>query len=57
MKANINTDGTIAITWDINAKSLYDGLSHAEMFDENYHGWATLFNMTRPEEDITSLLS
>jgi hypothetical protein len=57
MKANINSDGTIAITWDVNAKSIYDGLSYAELYDANYHGWAKRFNLTRPAEDITSLLS
>lgn len=39
----------ISITWDTSAASELDNLSDAELFDINYHGWATALNVTRPE--------
>eukprot|EP00038_Savillea_parva_P006838 m.166238 g.166238 ORF g.166238 m.166238 type:complete len:256 (-) comp12661_c0_seq1:162-929(-) len=41
MKANIKSPTEISITWDTSAPSKYDNYTEAELFDLNYHGWAT----------------
>jgi hypothetical protein len=38
----------ISITWDTSAASKYDDYSDEEMFDLNYHGWATHLALQRP---------
>ena len=50
MAAHISADNKqISITWDTSAESKLDGLSDAELYDLNYHGWARALNITRPE--------
>lgn len=53
MAAHIDSKGnTISITWDTSAASMYDNHTRAELFDLNYHGWATkLLNLTRPLDE------
>ena len=48
MTAHILSSRAISITWDVNAKSRYDALSEAELFDLNYHGFATRLGLERP---------
>ena len=50
MKANIGAGNKdISITWDTSLPSAYDNHTRTELFDLNYHGWATKLNLTRPE--------
>ena len=53
MKAVINSQTAISITWDTSAKSKYDDMTDAELFDLNYKGWATRFNLKRPAQELT----
>jgi len=41
MQANIEDSKTISITWDTSAASKYDNFSENELFQLNFHGWAT----------------
>lgn len=52
MKANINTDGTISITWDTSMASKYDNMTDVELFDLNHHGWATNLGLKRPADEV-----
>lgn len=49
MKAVIDkASNEISITWDTSMPSRYDNLTDAELFDLNYHGWATQLQLSRP---------
>lgn len=50
MQAHILDSSTISITWDTSTSSRFDGLSDAQLFDLNYHGWATKLGLERPTE-------
>mmetsp|Transcript_44000 Transcript_44000/g.103447 ORF Transcript_44000/g.103447 Transcript_44000/m.103447 type:complete len:216 (+) Transcript_44000:175-822(+) len=52
MKAVINSDGTIDLTWDTSLESRMDNVTAADAFDMNYHGWATSYPLTRPMETV-----
>eukprot|EP01065_Artemidia_motanka_P004772 TRINITY_DN1227_c0_g1_i1.p2 TRINITY_DN1227_c0_g1~~TRINITY_DN1227_c0_g1_i1.p2 ORF type:complete len:555 (+),score=222.35 TRINITY_DN1227_c0_g1_i1:135-1667(+) len=57
MKAVIHNQTSISITWDPSAASKYDSFSDAELFDLNYHGWATKMNLQRPAEDAAAKIN
>lgn len=52
MKAVINTDGTIDITWNTAMESKYDNMTRAELYDLNMHGWASNLGLKRPTEAV-----
>lgn len=53
MKAHVDKDkNTISITWDTSAASKYDDYSNEQLFDLNYHGWATRLPLQRPGSAI-----
>jgi hypothetical protein len=48
-KANILSPTEISITWDTSMASKYDNYTESELFDLNYHGWATqISSITAP---------
>jgi hypothetical protein len=48
--AHINNSTSIDITWNTKGISKLDHLTDAEIFDYNYHGWATRLPIQRPAE-------
>jgi hypothetical protein len=54
MQAHVDKEkNTISITWDTSAKSEYDNFTDQELFDLNYHGWATNLPLQRPGSPIS----
>ena len=45
MTAHIIDPQTISITWNTQAKSRFDGMSRAELFKLNAHGWASNYKL------------